>query len=107
MKLARHADDRLAERTNLPLNTVNALEIELRKQWAKTPDALPNKFHVPLYQHGNVKGYAAVSRFGSKPTITTVLSPHMQPSGKRMFAFDADEGQMMSSKTAWYLGIGR
>jgi hypothetical protein len=106
VKLARHAHDRLEARTGLKRSVVDVLEKALR---AKPTSTLPQKFHVPLYQHGTVKGYAAVSQFGGKPTITTVLSPHMQPQGKRMFSFDAVQNRLkekkaMNETTAWYLG---
>ena len=102
-KTARHAHDRLTERTSLPRQTIDLLEKALK---AKPRATMPKEFHVPLLQGGNVRGYAAIKRFGvnGAPTISTVLAPHMSPSGKRLFQFDATQNRLMD-KTAWYLGV--
>lgn len=86
----------MRERTGLSPGLVRVME---RKFKGLPPG---KEYFVPL-QHGrNTVGYAVFGVYGGRPTMKTVLGPHMRPNGTELEGFQVKTGDMM--KYAFELG---
>ena len=75
-KVAAHADDRLAERTNLDPQLLKSLRKDVKRA------AIPYGSHHVALEDGSFAVLKDVSRAGKKRhVVATVLSPDMNPPG--------------------------
>lgn len=85
-KLARHATDRLKERTKLPEGVISQLDREATRLSPELGLRHPGHFYLPIKdKHGAHAGFAAfkVVNEGTKPklVLATILGPEMKPKG--------------------------
>ena len=96
-KLGAHAEDRLAERTNLDSSVIKSLKKDLQK----TP--VPYGSHHVELEDGSYAVLKDVSQKGRKRhVVATVLAPHMSPPGTnitREFMQDQPDQQVYVAKS--------
>ena len=83
-KDARHAHDRMEERTPYDKSLVELLESRVRNRYPELPHG---EYFVPLRERGKgeVEGYGVFRTFGkhekTRPTLVTILGNRMKPKG--------------------------
>lgn len=83
-KEARHAHDRMEERTPYDKSLVELLETRVRNRYPELPHG---EYFVPLRGRGqsDVSGYGVFRTFGkhdkTRPTLVTILGNRMKPKG--------------------------
>lgn len=96
VKTARHAHDRMEERTPFHRGYVDELQ--------RTVDMIPlsgESYHLPLRdKDGQVAGYAQFKRVPNRkrPVLATVLAPHMNPGGVNIEAMLKQGGDLETNQ---------
>lgn len=86
-KEARHAHDRMEERTPYSRSLVELLESRVKKRYPELPHG---EYFVPLQDRGkgDVQGYGVFRTFGkrerTRPTLVTILGNRMKPKGQQL-----------------------
>jgi hypothetical protein len=86
-KEARHAHDRMEERTPYHRSLVDLLETRVRNRYPELPHG---EYFVPLSGRGSggVEGYGVFRTFGkqekTRPTLVTILGNRMKPKGSQL-----------------------
>ena len=99
IKEARHAHERMTGRTSMPRHMVNVLE---RKAKGLKPGA---EYYMPLKRGQDTLGFAVFGVYGGRPTMKTVLAPHMTPRGKAMKEFQVKTGDMIKEGGLFAAGV--
>lgn len=85
LKEARHAHDRMSERTNLSPGLVRVLE---RRYRGLQPG---REYYAPIVRGSTTLGFAVFGVYAGRATVKTILSPHMTPRGERLKEFQVDK----------------
>ena len=86
-KDARHAHDRMEERTPYNRSLVELLETRVKSRYPTVPHG---EYFVPLQDRGSaeVRGYGVFRTFGkhdkTSPTLVTILGNRMKPKGLQL-----------------------
>lgn len=99
IKEARHAHERITSRTNMPRHMVHVLE---RRAKGLKPGS---EYYMPLRRGRDTLGYAVFGVYGGRPTMKTVLAPHMRPSGTEMGEFQVKTSDMIKHGSLFELGV--
>lgn len=86
-KEARHAHDRMEERTPYDRSLVDLLETRVKNRYPELPHG---EYFVPIQDRGKseVQGYGVFRTFGkrekTRPTLVTILGNRMKPKGQQL-----------------------
>lgn len=86
-KIARHAHDRIKERTSLKPWVVNYLERKVNKKY---PRGLHGQHYLPIRRGGQVRGFGIFRKFQDPKTkdhkmiMVTVYGSDMKPKGTQL-----------------------